>query len=384
MVLSLIFAFATSNLVAQNFSEEYKNQTLYYKIVSDTSVYVTKGDIGGYRGNIIIPDSVTHDSTKYYVVGIDDYAFALCDSLTEIMIPHSVIKIGKFAFQTCPKLTSIDLSDSILTIDKAAFKQCYGLKTIKLPVQLTSVSIMCFMEDSVLNNIYIGNNITRIDTSAFERCYRLTNITIDNPVKTISKAAFALCEIIPAIVVPNSVTTIEDYAFYNCPQLQNVQLGTTLANASLNFISKYAFGYCTHLIKTTIKVSTPPIIFENTFIGIEAKHVLHVPCSTKVAYDSADYWEDLDSIKEDCGVGLNEITETAIKLYPNPAKNEVIIEYDDMERILITSMLGQEICNYQVNGNRHVINVSTLKKGLYIVRIITRTGRIKIQKLEIQ
>ena len=85
-------------------------QTLYYNILSDHEVEITfpyDGNGGGWltypkpTGNLIIPDSITHNGTAYPVTVIGNNAFDYCDELTSIVIPDAVTAIGSYAFYHC-------------------------------------------------------------------------------------------------------------------------------------------------------------------------------------------------------------------------------------------------------------------------------------------
>ena len=68
--------------------------------ISETTATVTKGD-NKYSGDIVIPESITFENSKYSVTSIGDYAFSECRSLTSVTIPNSVTSIGKSAFANC-------------------------------------------------------------------------------------------------------------------------------------------------------------------------------------------------------------------------------------------------------------------------------------------
>ena len=74
-----------------------------------------------YKGDIIIPASVTYDGTTYSVTSIEAYAFSGCTGLTSISIPSSVTSIGGSAFYLCTGLTSVDIPNSVTSIGNSAF-----------------------------------------------------------------------------------------------------------------------------------------------------------------------------------------------------------------------------------------------------------------------
>ena len=61
--------------------------------ISGTTATVTYGD-NKYSGDIVIPESITFENSKYSVASIGKEAFSSCSSLTSITIPNSVTSIG--------------------------------------------------------------------------------------------------------------------------------------------------------------------------------------------------------------------------------------------------------------------------------------------------
>lgn len=70
---------------------------IYYLDNSNNTAKVTSGS-PRYRGNIVIPASISVNGATYSVTTIGDSAFWHCDGLTSIEIPNSVTTIGNSAF----------------------------------------------------------------------------------------------------------------------------------------------------------------------------------------------------------------------------------------------------------------------------------------------
>ncbi|MDD4968991.1 MAG: T9SS type A sorting domain-containing protein [Paludibacter sp.] len=75
-----------------------------------------------------------------------------------------------------------------------------------------------------------------------------------------------------------------------------------------------------------------------------------------------------------------ELQLTHMALYPNPATDKVYIS-GDVARVAFYSLQGQLILSKQ---NANVVDISTLNKGSYIVRLTDKTGSQNSLKLEIR
>ncbi|MBR0201464.1 MAG: leucine-rich repeat domain-containing protein [Bacteroidaceae bacterium] len=209
------------------------------------SSYPSKSN--NYKGNVIIPSSITYNGSSYSVTSIGDEAFHNCSGLTSITIPNSVTSIGDLAFLRCSGLTSITIPNSVTSIGSDAFSGCSGLTSITIPESVTSIGGGAFKGCSGLTSITIPESVTSIGNSAFYRCTGLTSITIPNSVTSIGYSAFCRCSGLTSITIPNSVTSIDNYAFDGCSGLTSI----TIPN-SVTSIDNYAFDGCSGLTSVTI------------------------------------------------------------------------------------------------------------------------------------
>ena len=89
LILSVFFSISAS-------ADVVEVDGIYYDI-SETTATVTDGD-NKYSGDIVIPESITYNGSKYSVTSIGDWAFSFCSGLTSVTIPNSVTIIGRYAF----------------------------------------------------------------------------------------------------------------------------------------------------------------------------------------------------------------------------------------------------------------------------------------------
>ena len=153
----------------------------------------------GYKGNLVIPETVNYLNKTYKVIKISTYAFDGCSDLKSIIMPNTITEIGDWAFRDCTSLTSIAIPNSVTKIYYGAFMNCTGL---------TSVTI--------------GNSVANIGARAFDGCTGLTSVMIPNSVTSIGASAFSDCTGIKSVVIPNSVASIDGNIFNGCTSLTDI------------------------------------------------------------------------------------------------------------------------------------------------------------------
>ena len=104
---------------------------IYYDI-SENKATVTSGGVK-YSGDMVIPESITFENSKYSVTSIGERAFDSCYGLTSVTIPNSVTSIGNEAFASCSSLTSVSIPNSVTNIGYGAFDFCLSLQSIIIP-----------------------------------------------------------------------------------------------------------------------------------------------------------------------------------------------------------------------------------------------------------
>lgn len=275
---------------------DFEVDQIFYKInTADTTTvsvtYQTTYDKGkSYRGDVVVPSTVTYNGNTYTVTKIGNHACNKCDSLTSFVIPNTVTEIEYSGFENCTMLTHIEFPESLTTIGSSAFLNCSSLSDVVFTETLKTIGPSSF-RGAPLTSIYIPRNVTDIGAGAFSGCVGLTSIVVDdeNPnyysadcnaifqrsnnalkmgcittvipsnVKTILSSAFSYCKELTSIVIPDNVTTIESGVFNGCTALTSVQLPSNLTK-----INASTFYGCTSLESIFIP-KTVTNIYYNAF-----------------------------------------------------------------------------------------------------------------------
>ena len=231
-----------------------------------------------YKGNVVIPSTVTFANVTYNVTSIKGGAFFDCHKVTSVTIPKSVTNIGNYAFYGCSGLISIAVKSGNTTYDSR--NNCNAL------IETSTNTLIAGCKTTV-----IPNSVTSIRDNAFSGCSGLTSVTIPNSVRRIENHAFYNCTGLTSVTIPKSVTNIGNYAFSDCTGLTSVTIGNSVIS-----IGSGAFSDCTGLTSVTIPKSVTSIgdrafdschgltsvTIPNSVTSIGVKVFSHCSCLTSI------------------------------------------------------------------------------------------------------
>ena len=110
MMYRLLVACMLVSMPAVAGAYDFMLDGIYYNLVDGHAVVTHNGQTNCYSGDVVIPETVTHEGTTYPVTVIGDSAFKDCTALTNITLGDSITIIGTSAFQGSTGLTSITLT----------------------------------------------------------------------------------------------------------------------------------------------------------------------------------------------------------------------------------------------------------------------------------
>lgn len=175
----LLVVAIVSMLVSYAFN--FQKDGIYYTITDDQSVaVVSKNGIayepfinvfevtpgyGDYKGDIVIPDYVEHDGSKYAVTRIGYCAFMNCNQLTSVTLPSKVDYVCAGAFSGCTNLKSLNIQGKIRGIRGATFDGCDQLEELDLR-NVTDYIDLSIPQSSILKKIFIPSTLVYLNMVA--------------------------------------------------------------------------------------------------------------------------------------------------------------------------------------------------------------------------
>ena len=98
---------------------------IYYNLDSDNhTASVTYASVSSYTGDVVVPEEISVNGTKYAVTSLGNDCFDGCTGLTSITIPSSVTSLGGSCFYGCTGLTSITIPSSVTSLGDECFYLC--------------------------------------------------------------------------------------------------------------------------------------------------------------------------------------------------------------------------------------------------------------------
>mgnify|MGYP002523822420 CR=1 FL=1 len=85
----------------------------------------------------------------------------------------------------------------------------------------------------------------------------------------------------------------------------------------------------------------------------------------------------IDDIYVGAGVGINEVEENAVAVYPNPSNNVINVNAtSNISNVEVYTITGQKVGDFTANNTNTTISTANLTPGMYLMKIHTDNGVI--------
>ncbi len=261
---------------------DFVEDGIYYARQAAGQVCVTyfDKDHGTYSGDLIIPETVTHDGVTYTVVRIGSNAFTRSTGLTSVTIPATVKSVYYGFFNngasglttiTClaiepptemTQMTAAQYAGVNVIVPKnsvAAYQadagwgqfaniqgMAYDFKRDDFFYEITAADQVSLIREN-------SNSYKSLTTASIPASVTLADITYN--VTAIGTRAFYQCTNLESVEFGSNLKSIGNYAFYKCTGLT----GGLPLNEGLESIGNYAFAYCSGLVSAIFPYSVSSI-----------------------------------------------------------------------------------------------------------------------------
>ena len=174
----MLFVAMAAMLPASMSAYDFKEGGLFYNVNgNEAAVTFEVENVGGYSGDVVIPETVVHNGVEYAVTAIGYKAFCRCYNLTSIEIPNSIDSISSHAFNGCERLQRVVIPNSVVTLYPCAFNSCTSLKSVVIGNSVRVIEEYCFQYCYQLTDVVIGSSVTYLAHKAFSDCSALRKVT---------------------------------------------------------------------------------------------------------------------------------------------------------------------------------------------------------------
>ena len=371
-----------------------------------------------HLNNLVIPASVSHiganlfsgcsalnslsiaeGNTHYYMDGKTIYSIAgdtlvSCHkSADSVFLPNTLRVISGFNNNT--DIRYVHVPEGVTTICDNAFGYS-SLRSIDLPTQMLSIDEWAFCGCTSLTRVGMPESLNTMGEGIFEECSNLASIDIPNGLRIIPQEAFYGCESLAQITWGDSVAIIDSFAFGGCA-FTRLQLPPTLRVVRCGGFNGYYDGTLRHVAFSapidTLEAETfygQPIgtmVFKNNVPPVATTYdgmygpldnadidTIVVPCGSLNSWLADSYWGQFaDKLVEDCYLGIGEVADMQITVYPNPTTGIVQFQGldEDVQSVTLYDMAGHLVATFR---NTSTLNISHLPAGSYIASVLTPSG----------
>ncbi len=92
-------------------------------------------------------------------------------------------------------------------------------------------------------------------------------------------------------------------------------------------------------------------------------------------------WMDIENVTFEVETSSNEVSNSSLSLYPNPASNSFVINSESAGELLLYNLNGTLVKQQMISSGSNNIQITDLASGLYMVKYISEDGLEQFDKL---
>lgn len=213
---------------------------MLFSFVGSVGAVQAAGGVTVTKNGNVITVSGTGDMDNYSASNLPSWS-TNNGAITEIVIEKGVTSVGDFAFSSFTNVNKLTIADTVKYIGTRAFSGCWMLKSIHIPASVETIGDCAF--STTFSNL---SNLAEITVDGNNKHFVVENGILYNSIKTVlykipSKLSLDILNVEPSVV------TIREEAAISCTNLTEVHLP-----ASVEFVGRNAFSYCTKLASVTV------------------------------------------------------------------------------------------------------------------------------------
>lgn len=186
--------------VWRDFFDYFEDKGFYWCITSrEPNTVQLVACPSGYCGDIVIPETVSHDGIAYTVTSIASEAFQGSACLVSVYIPDSVTEIESNAFAGCSNLRTVHMSSGIRHIDGGWFAYCASLNIVDISEGAETIEANAF-----------GTSENEVGSGEITYYNNITSLTLPSTLKSIGEKAFLGC--VNLMTVTSNISDLFDIA----------------------------------------------------------------------------------------------------------------------------------------------------------------------------
>ncbi|MDE6488399.1 MAG: leucine-rich repeat domain-containing protein, partial [Paramuribaculum sp.] len=340
-----------------------------------------------YRGDCVIPSTVSYKGVDYIVSCLGEHAMACNPNLTSVKFPSSVWRIEQLAFFKCPKLESIEIphdTPSFFLGERAL--EGTALTEVWLPDSMSELQNFCYYDNKIKIRFSENQAVYDEGYAPILRGGAIKYHNIEEGVFLLPRSRFMLCEgsvtgVKTVVIPPTDRFASQEKAIAGCETIVSMAAEPPVVENPGEWLYYWAgYRYYTEDDRTKefgLRDAKP------TGLAADYENVtLVVPTGSEEAYRSAPVWCEFktivgkDSFVEYLGAGIGDTSDDGADVRVDIDGDGITVTAGSMMQTSVFDTSGRLVGSGVATGESPLR--LALRPGFYIVRTGATSHKIKI------